>query len=205
MPRVSAAHEEQTRQRIVEAALRAFVGHGFHQATIQDVVRESGLSVGAIYTYFSGKEDLLRASCDLVLNQELEALSGLLGRATTVREKLEISVRFWFDFIERDPAQAAFIVQAWGEAPQTPAIREMLVRRRERLSTFAQMLLGEGVARGELPAWIDTEALSRGFGALLDGLLLQWIEDGPAYRRAAAEPRVHAFLELLYGAAGNPW
>jgi len=65
MPRVSAAHEQGVRDRIVAAALRVFGELGFHGATIQDVVRESGLSVGAIYTYFKGKDDLFLATCDL--------------------------------------------------------------------------------------------------------------------------------------------
>ena len=57
MPRVSARHEQEVRDRIVRAALAVFAEHGFHRATMQDIVRASGLSVGAIYTYF--RSDLL--------------------------------------------------------------------------------------------------------------------------------------------------
>ena len=35
------------------------------------VVRESGLSVGAIYTYFSGKDELIRLSCDQIATRAL--------------------------------------------------------------------------------------------------------------------------------------
>ena len=55
MPRVSAAHEQEVRDRIVASAIRVFTDRGYG-ATIQDVVRDSGLSVGAIYTYFKSKE-----------------------------------------------------------------------------------------------------------------------------------------------------
>ena len=65
----------------------------------------------------------------------------------------------------------------------------MLARRRERLVGAAQMLLHQGVASGELPAWIDVDAVSRGFLALMDGLLLQRIEAGDAYRPADLERR----------------
>ena len=50
MPRVSAQHEQAVRDRIVRAAIEVFAEHGFHRATMQDIVRKSGLSVGAIYT-----------------------------------------------------------------------------------------------------------------------------------------------------------
>ena len=55
MPRISAAHEQEVRDRILAAAARVFAEKGYHGSTIADVVRESGLSVGAIYTYFSGR------------------------------------------------------------------------------------------------------------------------------------------------------
>ena len=58
MPRVSAAHEQEVRDRIVAAALRVFSEHGYRGSTIQHVVRDSGLSVGAIYTYFRSKDEL---------------------------------------------------------------------------------------------------------------------------------------------------
>jgi hypothetical protein len=47
MPRISAAHEQQVRDRIIQAAVTVFSEKGYHRATISDVVRRSGLSVGA--------------------------------------------------------------------------------------------------------------------------------------------------------------
>ena len=82
MPRVSAAHEQEVRDRIVRAATRVFAEHGFHRATMQDIVRESGLSVGAIYTYFKSKSDLILAGCDLITDQELGELRRRLSAIT---------------------------------------------------------------------------------------------------------------------------
>ena len=63
------------------------------------------------------------------------------------------------------------------------------------------MLLHQGVVAGELPAWMDVEAVSRGFLGLLDGLLLQRIEAGEAYRPAELARRAAAILELMLAAA----
>jgi hypothetical protein len=73
----------------------------------------------------------------------------------------------------------------------------MLVRRRERLVGAAQLLLREGIARGELPAWLDVDGFARGFLALLDGLLLQRIEAGESYRPADSLRRARAVLAAL--------
>jgi len=77
----------------------------------------------------------------------------------------------------------------------------MLVRRREQLVGAARMLLYEGVARGELPSWLDVEGFARAFIGLLDGLLLQRVEDGDAYRPAESLRRGRAVLDVLLAAA----
>ena len=43
----------------------------------------------------------------------------------------------------------------------------------------------------------DIEAMARGFTALLDGLVLQRVEEGDSYRRADMERRALAFLDLV--------
>ncbi len=206
MPRVSAAHEEEVRRRIVAAALRVFAEKGFHRATMQDVVRESGLSVGAIYTYFKSKDELFLASCDLSAGQGIGELGERLTAGRTLAERIAISVGYFLDGVDDvgdAPGLARFLVQAWAEAEGEPAVREMLVRRREQLATVGQILIREGIAGAEIPAWVDVEGLAFAVSALLDGILLMRIEDGAAYRRATAERRVRALVELLLAAGAD--
>ena len=173
MPRVSAAHEQEVRERIVVAALRVFGERGFHGATIADVVRESGLSVGAIYTYFTGKDDLFLATCDLASGRGLGELAARLPAGRTVAEKLAIAVGFYFDTAEgvslEGPGNADFLVQAWAQTDE-PATREMLRRRRI---------------------------------ALLDGMLLVRAEQGEAFRRDEAEREAREMLTLVLAAAAR--
>ena len=206
MPHVSAAHEEEVRRRIVAAALRVFAEKGFHRATMQDVVRESGLSVGAIYTYFKSKDELFLASCDLSAGQGIGELGERLTAGRTLAERIAISVGYFLDGVDDvgdAPGLARFLVQAWAEAEGEPAVREMLVRRREQLATVGQILIREGIAGAEIPAWVDVEGLAFAVSALLDGILLMRIEDGAAYRRATAERRVRALVELLLAAGAD--
>ena len=206
MPRVSAAHEQEVRDRILAAAARVFAEKGYHSSTIADVVRESGLSVGAIYSYFTGKDELIRLACDGIAARGLDELAARLAPATTTAERLAIAIRLYVETIDDydgDPGQVS-LVQAWAEADREPGVREMLARRRERLAGAGQLLLRQGVISGELPAWLDVDAVTRGFLALLDGLLLQRIEAGDAYRPADLERRASAIVELLLGAASAP-
>jgi AcrR family transcriptional regulator len=206
MPRITAAHEQEIRERIVAAALRVFGERGFHGATIGDVVRESGLSVGAIYTYFKGKDDLFLATCDLASGRGLGELAARLPAGRTVAEKLAIAISFYFDTAEGTaldgPGNADFLVQAWAQADE-PATREMLRRRREQLAMAGEFLIQEGIARGELPSWVNAGAVARAYMALLDGMLLVRAEQGDAFRRDEAENEAREVLTLVLGAAAS--
>lgn len=205
VPRVTAAHAQEIRVRIVAAAARVFSEKGYHSSTIADVVREAGLSVGAIYTYFSGKEELFREGCDLTAARGLEELAERLAGASTTVERMTIAIELYVETIDEfvgAPGQVS-LIQAWAEADREPRVRQMLAARRERLVGAGQLLLSQGVASGELPAWLDVDAVTRGFLALLDGLLLQRIEAGNAYRPAELERRAGAILELMLAAAGT--
>lgn len=53
--------DEGKRQAIMAAAKRLFAEHGFHGTSVADLASRTGLPVGSIYTYFEGKEDLIRS------------------------------------------------------------------------------------------------------------------------------------------------
>lgn len=206
MPRVSPAHEQEVKDRIVNAAARVFGTKGYHNATIADVVQESGLSVGAIYTYFAGKDELFRQSCDLIAARGLDELAERLVGATTTADRMRIAIGLYIETIDEytgAPGQIS-LVQAWAEAEREPSVRAMLSARRERLVGAGQLLIRQGMAAGELPSWLDVDAVTRAFLGLLDGLLLQRIEAGDAYRPADLERRAGAMLELLLAAAAAP-
>jgi len=203
MPRISAAHEQQVRDRIIQAAVTVFSEKGYHRATISDVVQRSGLSVGAIYTHFKNKEELFLHSCDLISGQGLDALAIRLAPLTSSADRLRAAVAYYVETIdefEDAPGQVG-LVRAWAEAGEERGVRDMLVRRRERLVGAGQLLIREGIARGELPSWLDVDAVARGFMALLDGLLLQRIEAGDLYRPEESLRYANAVLDVLLAAA----
>jgi AcrR family transcriptional regulator len=207
MPKVSQAHELEVRQRIVRAALQVFAERGFHGATMQDIVRQSGLSVGAIYTYFKSKDELILAGCDLITDQEMAALYERLQGAPGFRDRISTAVGFFFDQLDFERQAVGgprLLIEAWAAADSRPAIREMLVRRRREIQALTVALLQEGMARGELPPWVDVPAVAPALGAMLDGILLESIEEGAGYRRADSERRVLALLETLFASALAP-
>jgi AcrR family transcriptional regulator len=207
MPRVTAAHEQAVRTRIVESALRVFAEKGYHGATIGDVVRDSGLSVGAIYTYFRGKDELFLATCDVSAGEGLGELGARLARGHSVAEKLAIAVGFFLDSmvgVSGEPDMAGVLVMQWSRAEAEPAVRASLSRRRDQIAGAGELLIREGMAAGEIASWIDAPALAAAYVTFLDGLLLWRLEQGDAYHREDAERRAIALLRPILAAGAAP-
>src|SRR6185295_20368911 len=79
MPKISDKQREGRRQQILDAALGCFSDDGFHQTGMADIVRQSGLSPGAVYLYFKSKDDLIEALADDRHRQEAALNSVTLG------------------------------------------------------------------------------------------------------------------------------
>jgi AcrR family transcriptional regulator len=55
---------EDSRKRLVRAAIKVFGSRGYHDGGIADILRESGCTRGVLYYYFSSKEELGYAAID---------------------------------------------------------------------------------------------------------------------------------------------
>ncbi len=53
--------ESAKRQQILDGARRCFLAQGFDGASMNDIVREAGVSKGTVYAYFPSKEKLFEA------------------------------------------------------------------------------------------------------------------------------------------------
>ncbi|MBV1937739.1 TetR/AcrR family transcriptional regulator [Streptomyces sp. BV286] len=73
MARVSQEHLDARRRQILDGAARCFARNGFHASSMQDVLKEVNLSAGAVYRYFSGKDELIAAVVTEVLGEIREA------------------------------------------------------------------------------------------------------------------------------------
>jgi AcrR family transcriptional regulator len=203
MPRISAAREEETRQRILKAARLVFVEKGFSKASIDDVVAACGMSVGAIYNYFPNKDELIRASIDASNRANANAIVADMQAAGTLGERMERAMAGWWKSTIEIPGGPAFLAEAWAEASRRPIIRELMAVGSERATTVAALFLRQGIASGELPADLDVEALARTYVALLNGLVLEYVMRGGSLRQSEALKSVQLLLGAAIAATGS--
>jgi len=126
------------RQRILEAARRHFTQHGFKGTNLDAVAAEAGCAKGALYLEFADKESLLRE----VVEQSFAAIGARYAEEVmsiaSPLERLVATLRFAYRQIEEGKAQLAMI-RGW---------------------------VDEGIARGEIRADIDRDAVPIVIGVL---------------------------------------
>ena len=138
MPRVSEAHLEARRRQILDAARVCFTRNGFHSTSMQDILRESGLSAGAVYRYFPGKEQIITAIALEAMGALEAAFAG--DDEAPVLVLLERALRAVDERAERDDV-GRLALQVWAEAGRSEALREPLAEAvRAARATLEQRL-----------------------------------------------------------------
>ena len=107
------------------AARRCFVRDGFHASSMQDLVRESGMSSGAVYRYFASKDAVIEAIAAENLDQVVAVLAGAIGGGASPQAALAAVLEF-VTMRHGEDGFAAIAVLVWSEALRNPTLAEHL-------------------------------------------------------------------------------
>lgn len=174
MPKVSDEYLDGRRQQIIDAAYRCFARKGFHQTTMREIYAESGLSAGAIYHYFSSKEEIIKASFIFDFQRALPVFQ----QAADDPDPLSAIVRL-LDFFYAGLESAAALgadrvnIQGWAEALVNP---QLLSPLQESLQAFVDQLgrlVRRGQALGGIEPALDPGAVGEVILSSYFGLYLQ--------------------------------
>jgi len=192
---------EQTRRRIMAAALRTFYRYGVARATLEQIARAARVTRGAIYWHFSGKEALLRAIRDDVSLPLVDQSDFTLLNASA-REPLDRVEEFLVNLlraVETDEhTRLAFFVLSFkceyvGELQNE---LEEYLHKNEHLRRALKCAYADALTQGAL-----REGISPGIAALetvvfLAGLMRLWLLDERGTRlRKQARQLIRAHVE----------
>jgi AcrR family transcriptional regulator len=175
LPRISVLQEQQRRDQILGAAMRCFARDGYRATSMDDIVRESGLSVGAIYSYFASKEELFSAIAAARVEQQTAYLTELFSRPGPMADHADEAVDFFFSMLHDEEQLPYFrlMFEVWSEAMKSDRLAAHNLDRCAGIRDFHVWLLSEARRRGELRDNVDVEATATVMMALNDGLIMQ--------------------------------
>ncbi|MCL7426465.1 TetR/AcrR family transcriptional regulator [Streptomyces sp. YS415] len=187
MARVSQEHLDARRRQILEGAARCFARNGFHATSMQDVLKEADLSAGAVYRYFSGKDELITAIVKGVLAEVRAAFEEITRQSpppppdVLVGEVLARALGRW-ETLSAD-GEATFprlIMQVWAEAARNPELAGVVDEVYGVVTTawirVVEAYQDAGMMRADIPA----EHVARTMVATVQGFIAQQSLLGPA-------------------------
>jgi AcrR family transcriptional regulator len=158
----------ERRQRILEAAERAFVRNGFHATTMQGVADEVGMSAGNLYRYFPSKDAIVEGLCELDQAELARAFGELMADNRHIMEAMRCGLRK--HVLAKPPEKARLLVEIWAEAGRNPRVAAMSraidAEVRARLETLIDLAKAAGAASPEL----DSHFGARFFVTFVAGL-----------------------------------
>jgi AcrR family transcriptional regulator len=178
VPRVAPEYLETKRRAILDAAMICFGRDGFHHTTIHDIVREAGLSAGAIYRYFGSKEDIIASIAEEHRTPDPTVFERIASQVD-VAAAFEALIRGSFARMNDADEQRwrRVTVQLWGEALRNERVMEIVrAGRDDPVDRIAEMIRA-GQRQGEVPKDIDPTAGARVCASLFYGLVLQAATD----------------------------
>jgi len=91
---------DETRTRILEAALRVFRERGFEKATMREIATEAGVAVGAAYYYFDSKDALVMAFYERAQGEMHAEIEAALDNAKSLEDRLRAIISAKFNYFQ---------------------------------------------------------------------------------------------------------
>jgi AcrR family transcriptional regulator len=192
---------ERTRQRILDAAARAFQRRGYAAVTLKDIAAMAGMQAGSLYYHFDTKEQLVEAVLDTGVDGAIAATRDAvdaLGPEADPLARLRAAIVAHVRFVLSEDAYASANIRIFGHVPD--AIRERHLKRQRAYGTFWRTLFRQAAAAGAIRADLDLSvARMLALGAL--NWSVEWYREGG---RTPGEIDAHAATMILDGVTPRP-
>lgn len=178
---------DETRARILDAAMDLFRRRGFEETTMREIATEAGVATGAAYYYFDSKDAIVLAFYDQAQKEMQPLLEEALAGSKDLKERLGRLMGVKFRYFEPNRRLLGTLAShADPEHPLSPFSSQTQEMRARDIEFFHRALTGSSV---HIARDFETH-LPRILWMYQMGLILFWI-----YDRSAAQKRTRALVE----------
>jgi len=188
---------DHRRAQILDAASAIFGRRGVHQARMEDIAAEVGLSKPALYLYFDNKDAIVAALMQRLFDLEVADLRALEKEPGTVQDRLlafhRVVLRQYESMAAHTPLMWEFYALAMRDESIRRVVRDYFRAIRQRLEALIQ----QGVDRRELHP-VDPHAPAIALLAVYEGLAVLCMTDPRAIKwKEQADEAVRLLLAGL--------
>ena len=170
---------QETRNRILDAAVEVFNRNGVAETSLNDIAREAGVTRGAIYWHFKNKADLFDAMCSRV-RSPIRAMVDEIADEKTADPigMLRVSGRFIRQSGVENPQYRKVMTIIFHRSEVTDADDPIRLYQRDWLMNSREnthRILANAQSKGQLPAELDLQLGAIMLQATFNGLINNWL------------------------------
>lgn len=165
--------EQDTKAQILTMATAVFAQKGFAKTSMNDIVRESGLSKGGVYWHFKSKDDIIFAIFDEYFGAQIKQLDDVLDKEGSASAKLVQLAELVGHESETWVTQFPFPMEFYALAARDEALKKLMVQYFRAYEERLASLVKQGIANGDFRA-VDPVETSLTLEGLFEGILLLW-------------------------------
>ena len=168
------------RAEILEQAEKIFAIKGFYNVTMAEIANASGFSIGSLYQFFEGKENLyssmLSEKLDLMYGQIREKVKATQG----IAEKIEMIIASHFQFVENNADFCRLFLRGESAALSDvmTSLRQKMLDDYSKHLTFIENELKSGIKSGYLRPFPSRDIAEVLFG-LIRASAIDWMLFSP--------------------------
>lgn len=160
-----------TRERLIQAAFEMYREGGWQGSSLAGIADRLGMTTGAIYSHFKGKNELFIAVCDAQFRQMSVELGQRMAAVPNLRERLDILYDWFVHRSER--AGVKLIYDLWHQASEYPRVRKALSEVYERMTDDVQTEVEKQLGPMLAAFGIPSRTLAIIGTALMEGMMLR--------------------------------
>lgn len=201
--RVQRLPREVRERQILDAAVRVFSEHGYHNASMDEISDVAGVSKPMIYAYLGSKEDLFAACIHREAASLLEAVTSGVRAELPPDMQLWHGLRAFFQFVG-DHRESWRVLHRQAISQGGPFSEELLAMRSRAINLVDALLVRTATKKG-----LDensTEALAAALVGAAESLADWWL-DNPEVPAKIIASRLMNLVWMGFGdlVAGNTW
>ena len=118
--------QDLRKNQILEAAMEVITRHGYENSRMDDVVKYSHMSKGAIYWYYNSKKDIYLDLVNYWVLRYSDMVSKILEKDQKASHQLKKIFNYFIDEYEKDPEPFIALTEFWSMAQKDKDFRKKL-------------------------------------------------------------------------------
>ena len=195
MPRITEERREARREQILDAARACVLEHGLEAVSMEMIIARSGLSTGAVYRYFTGKDELIEAAITTAAREIGAAVAPVLADSKPVlpSELVEKLLAAWVSYSRSGVGAAAGLdrmpvaVHGWSYALADSHLKAALQAGLRGFREACIPFIKQWQANGVVDAGVEPSAVAQLLLSIFLGFVAQRSLTGEAGVQAHAD------------------